>query len=143
MQVIVFLDSHIEVNIDWLRPLLSKIKEDKTNIAIPIIDIINADTFTYTASPLVRGGFNWGLHFKWENLPTGTLIKDEDFVKSIKSPTMAGGLFAIDRQYFIDMGEYDAGMNVWGGENIEISFRVCFYNYYFYFVNYHVDSKIF
>lgn len=122
--VIVFLDSHIEVNIDWLRPLLSKIKEDKTNIAIPIIDIINADTFTYTASPLVRGGFNWGLHFKWENLPTGTLIKDEDFVKSIKSPTMAGGLFAIDRQYFIDMGEYDAGMNVWGGENIEISFRL-------------------
>ncbi|KAK9722346.1 N-terminal domain of galactosyltransferase [Popillia japonica] len=63
-------------------------------------------------------------HIEWENLPTGTLSKNEDFVKPIKSPTMAGGLFAIDRQYFIDMGEYDAGMNVWGGENIEISFRL-------------------
>ena len=38
---------------------------------------------------------------------------------------MAGGLFSMDRQYFNHLGTYDKGMEIWGGENLEMSFRVC------------------
>lgn len=107
--VLLFLDSHIEANVGYVEPLLNRIKDDRRVLAIPVIDIINPDTFAYSASPLVRGGFNWGLHFKWDSLPAGTLAKDTDFLGPFKSPTMAGGLFAIDRLYFTELGEYDLG----------------------------------
>lgn len=131
-EVLVFLDSHIEVNVDWLPPLLVRLSNGVDGVDVryshravtPIIDAINADTFEYLASPLVKGGFNWGLHFKWDNPLKGTFKNDKDYIKPIKSPTMAGGLFAIYREYFNYIGKYDPGMDLWGGENLEISFRI-------------------
>lgn len=57
----------------WLQPLLTPIKEDRRTVVCPVIDIISADTLVYSPSPIVRGGFNWGLHFKWDPVPLSEL----------------------------------------------------------------------
>lgn len=123
-EVLVFLDSHCEVNVLWLQPLLAAIREDRHTVVCPVIDIISADTLAYSSSPVVRGGFNWGLHFKWDLVPLSEQGGAEGATAPIKSPTMAGGLFAMNRLYFNELGQYDSGMDIWGGENLEISFRI-------------------
>ncbi|KHJ96643.1 hypothetical protein OESDEN_03389 [Oesophagostomum dentatum] len=84
------------------------------------------DTFEYvTASDTTWGGFNWHLNFRWYPVPKREMTRRKgDRSSPIQTPTIAGGLFAIDRQFFYDIGSYDEGMQVWGGENLEISFRV-------------------
>lgn len=42
----------------------------------------------------------------------------------LRTPTFAGGLFSISKDYFYHIGSYDEEMEIWGGENIEMSFRV-------------------
>lgn len=38
---------------------------------------------------------------------------------------MVGAAYAVDSKYFGEIGAYDEGMTVWGGENLEMSWRVC------------------
>lgn len=42
----------------------------------------------------------------------------------VRTPTFAGGLFSISKAYFEKIGTYDDKMEIWGGENVEMSFRV-------------------
>ncbi|XP_031807087.1 polypeptide N-acetylgalactosaminyltransferase 14 [Sarcophilus harrisii] len=123
--ILTFLDSHCEVNKDWLLPLLHRIKEDPTRVVCPVIDIINRDTFAYvSSSPDMRGGFDWTLHFKWEELSLREKALRVDPIQPIKTPIISGGLFVMNKSWFNHLGKYDAAMDIWGGENFEISFRV-------------------
>uniref|UniRef100_A0A158Q7I8 Polypeptide N-acetylgalactosaminyltransferase n=1 Tax=Elaeophora elaphi TaxID=1147741 RepID=A0A158Q7I8_9BILA len=124
--VITYLDSHCECVEGWMEPLLDRIKRNPKTVVCPVIDVIDDNTFEYHYSKAYFtnvGGFDWSLQFNWHAIPE----KDREGRRSIdpvKSPTMAGGLFSIDRSFFEELGSYDPGLDIWGGENLELSFKV-------------------
>ncbi|XP_054266224.1 polypeptide N-acetylgalactosaminyltransferase 5 isoform X2 [Macrosteles quadrilineatus] len=125
-QVITFLDAHCECTEGWLEPLLARIALDRKTVVCPIIDVISDETFEYiTASDMTWGGFNWKLNFRWYRVPQREMARrGGDRTAPLRTPTMAGGLFSIDKDYFYELGAYDEGMDIWGGENLEMSFRI-------------------
>lgn len=124
---LLFLDSHCECGDDWYQPLAQRIKDEPNAFVVPIIDVIDDNTLEYYHGNGVYfqiGGFSWSGHFNWVDIPQHELIRRGSSISPTRTPTMAGGLFAVNRQTFWDFGSYDEEMDVWGGENLEMSFRV-------------------
>lgn len=47
-----------------------------------------------------------------------------DESKWLRTPVIPGDLYSIDKNYFYELGSYDEDMHFWGGENLDLSFRV-------------------
>nr|XP_060630622.1 polypeptide N-acetylgalactosaminyltransferase 12 [Anolis sagrei ordinatus] len=124
--VLTFLDCHCECHEEWLEPLLERIKEEPSAVVCPVIDVIDWNTFEFlgNAGEPQIGGFDWRLVFTWHVVPEREQKRRRSKTDVIRSPTMAGGLFAVNKNYFGYLGSYDTGMEVWGGENLEFSFRI-------------------
>lgn len=126
--IFVILDSHIEVQPGWLEPLVDRIGNDKTRILMPQVDGLDPETFQGAS-----GGIGCTLGFLWKMIEHG-YNPDEDSTEErrnpgptdfVSSPTMAGGLFAANVEFFLnDLGGYDEKFEYWGTENLELSFRL-------------------
>ncbi|CAK1549087.1 unnamed protein product [Leptosia nina] len=123
--VLIFLDAHCEASSDWLRPLLQRIAHKRDAVLTPLIDVIDQTTFQHEAAEQFQvGGFTFMGHFTWIDVPEWEKKRRGSDIAPTWSPTMAGGLFAINRQYYWELGAYDEQMAGWGGENLEMSFRI-------------------
>ncbi|XP_076240677.1 polypeptide N-acetylgalactosaminyltransferase 9 isoform X1 [Calliopsis andreniformis] len=124
--VLTYLDSHCECTEGWLEPLLDRIARDPTTVVCPVIDVIDDTTLEYhwrDSGGVNVGGFDWNLQFNWHAVPEREKKRHKNPAEPVWSPTMAGGLFSIDRAFFERLGTYDSGFDIWGGENLELSFK--------------------
>ena len=116
-KVLTFLDSHIEATEGWLQPLLERVALDPKAVACPVIEEISDKTLQYKfVTRNLEGSFHWNLEFDWRE------VERVDWAP-YPSSVMAGGLFTIRKDWFEQLGFYDPGMEIWGGEQLELSFK--------------------
>uniref|UniRef100_A0A8C5N892 Polypeptide N-acetylgalactosaminyltransferase n=1 Tax=Gouania willdenowi TaxID=441366 RepID=A0A8C5N892_GOUWI len=120
--VVALFDAHVEFNAGWAEPILQRIKEDRTRIISPSFDNIKYDTFEIEEYPLSAQGFDWELWCRYLNPPKLWWHKGNK-TAPIQSPALIG-CFVVDRLYFEEIGLLDEGMEVYGGENVELGIRV-------------------
>ena len=90
------------------------------------IDWYTFEHTNYNEGGLTRGLFDHNLNYQEAEIPIkiakSRRIKTEPYL----SPTHAGGVFAIDKNWFSELGTYDNGLKFWGAEQLELSFKVYF-----------------
>ncbi|XP_053204187.1 polypeptide N-acetylgalactosaminyltransferase 5-like [Panonychus citri] len=122
-QIIVFLDSHVEVNSGWLEPLLDRLAQNRKRVVSPIVDLINPEDFSYHPVPEnYMSGFTWSLTNFMIPLKASEIEKRKiDPTRVIKSPTTYGGIFAISKSFFLELGGHDSEMKFFSFESIDLS----------------------
>ncbi|XP_062823774.1 polypeptide N-acetylgalactosaminyltransferase 18 isoform X3 [Anolis carolinensis] len=119
--VVALFDAHVEFNVGWAEPVLSRIKENRRIVISPSFDNIKYDNFEIEEYPLSAQGFDWELWCRYLN-PPKSWWKLENTTAPIRSPALIG-CFIVDREYFQEIGLLDEGMEVYGGENVELGIR--------------------
>ncbi|XP_074497285.1 polypeptide N-acetylgalactosaminyltransferase 17 [Sebastes fasciatus] len=118
-----FFDAHVEFTPFWAEPVLARIKEDRTRIILPSIDNIKHESFESEPYGNSGHGYNWELWCMYIS-PPKQWWDDGDTSAPIRTPAMIGCSFVVNRVYFAEIGLLDSGMDVYGGENIELGIRV-------------------
>ncbi len=120
--VLVFLDAHVECNTGWLPPLLELVGKNKSVLAVPEMESISPETLEYKPwSGIATGSFSWNMEYVWIYRNPGNSTRSARY---LPSGTAIGCAMAIDRDFFFHVGAFDEDMYIWGGENLDISFRM-------------------
>ncbi|CAO1355695.1 unnamed protein product [Diamesa serratosioi] len=119
------MEPHCELTYNWLPPLIEPLLRNPKLVTVPIVDNIEYVKLFYyendRGSEGSRGVFDWDLGYqKLARYP----IDAERQYDPFDTPIMTGGIFAIRKDYFFELGPYDEGLLIWGAENLEMSFKI-------------------
>nr|XP_006010158.1 PREDICTED: N-acetylgalactosaminyltransferase 7-like isoform X2 [Latimeria chalumnae] len=78
-QVLIYLDAHCEVGINWYAPLVAPITKDRTTCTVPLIDYIDGNDYSIEPQQdgdedgFARGAWDWSL--LWKRVPLNSKEK--------------------------------------------------------------------
>ena len=126
-EVLIFMDSHVEVGINWLPPLLHPIALNFRAVVQPTHEIISEHNFGYRPvdnNDLQRGSFDWFMTYKMIPIPEIEAVKRNSQSDVFFTPVLFGGVFAIHADWWKKLKGFDPFLDIWSGEQFEMSFKV-------------------
>nr|XP_021520919.1 LOW QUALITY PROTEIN: inactive polypeptide N-acetylgalactosaminyltransferase-like protein 5 [Aotus nancymaae] len=113
------LDYHLETFLGKIKIIRNKKREGLIRarlIGASQASAVAVEVCTYFSWPLCQRLLSVTLSVPPAPIDVGGCLN--------QSPAMAGGIFAIRRHYFNEIGQYDKDMDFWGGENLELSLKI-------------------
>ena len=116
--IVVFFDCHVKPALGYWEPFVREIAANPKRVVVPTITALDINTWVESGRPRqISGGMSkcyltFDSEFKWTNDDTPWI------------PIMSGGLLALRRDWFFEVGGHDPEMKGWGGENLDLSLRI-------------------
>nr|XP_032833913.1 polypeptide N-acetylgalactosaminyltransferase 18-like [Petromyzon marinus] len=120
--VVAVMDAHVEFPVGWAEPILARIQEDRRVVVSTVFDNTHYDTLEVHRYPSQAQTFTWQLWCTYM-VPPLKWFSDKDVTAPIRSPIVMGCM-AASKSYLEEIGFLDEGMQVYGGENVELGLRV-------------------
>lgn len=120
--VLVFMEAHCRPNRHWLEPLLERVMKLPKVLSMPALDgIYPNDWNSYYAMSPGHWRYEWNFNLIFTN--PGQFLKPGSS-KPYASPGTSGGIFAMRRDWFLELDLFDVGMLEWGGDHMELTMKV-------------------
>ncbi|KAG5669152.1 hypothetical protein PVAND_017047 [Polypedilum vanderplanki] len=124
-EIVVSLDSHVEVTPGWIEPLIARIVEEPNTVAWCKISGIDKDTMGILLDEHIGslGHFGWDMGFGWMDIKWYEGDNPTPKYAPKPSVTFIGPCYALRKDFMIKLGLYDHDFDIWGGEDVELSLR--------------------
>ncbi|XP_060572979.1 polypeptide N-acetylgalactosaminyltransferase 5-like [Ruditapes philippinarum] len=123
----IVLDGHIEVNPGWLEPIIYRLVQEPNALLTSNVGHISSENFEY----ILDANYQRLCAFDQITLGENWLTYSNSYRKARNSSVapfeygiIPGMMTAMRKEYFIELGGFDTGMEVWGYEHMELSVKV-------------------
>ncbi|XP_060562485.1 polypeptide N-acetylgalactosaminyltransferase 13-like [Ruditapes philippinarum] len=122
----IVLDGHIEVTPGWLEPVLYRLVQEPNALLTSHIMVLNKETFEIS-----RGDHDIAFMFfdqitlneLWVKYTNDYRAYRNGSVSPIPYGIVPGMMTAMRKSFFLQLGGFDPGMEIWGVEHMELSVK--------------------
>ncbi|XP_053992365.1 polypeptide N-acetylgalactosaminyltransferase 14-like [Hylaeus volcanicus] len=117
--IVVFIDPGVEVGHQWLEPILYTLHHNPRSLVFPQIQHISKKTFSFLKTKYHQCSYRLG----WNLRSFPEMLEQLPETKTINSSISSETVYAMNKQWFDILGNFDINKEYFSNEHIELSIR--------------------